>query len=303
MVRTARYSDLTLSRRLLGQARSCRPHLAGILLLSLLAPPLMLLTPLPLKILVDSVIGSRPVSGFLDGVLPTAVPRSGLALLLPTAGLLVAIGLLVHLQGLGSWLLQTYTGENLVLEFRGQLFRHVQRLSLSYHDTKGTTDSTYRIQYDAPSIQWVLVNGVTPFVTSAFTLIGMIVVTARIDDQLAFVALAVSPGLFLLARASRHRLRSRWYQVKAVQSLAMSVVQEVLAAVRVVKAFGQEDREQKRFLQHASRGVRGQMELAFLEGGFDLLVGLTIAVGTAAVLVIGVLHVQSGTLTLGALLM
>ena len=64
MVRTARYSDLTLYRRLLGQARSCRPHLAGILLLSLLAPPLMLLTPLPLKILVDSVIGSRPVSGF-----------------------------------------------------------------------------------------------------------------------------------------------------------------------------------------------------------------------------------------------
>src|SRR2546427_12664560 len=109
MVRTARYSDLTLYRRLLGQARSCRPHLARLLLLSLLAPPLMLLTPLPLKILVDSVIGSRAASGFLDGVLPTAVARSGLALLLPTARLLVAIGLLGHLQGPASRLPHTDT--------------------------------------------------------------------------------------------------------------------------------------------------------------------------------------------------
>jgi len=300
---TTRYTSLTLYRRLLQQARPYWPHIAGIFLLSLVSPPLALLTPLPLKIAVDSVIGADPLPGFLDAWLPAAATRSRATVLVTAALLLVAINLLLCLRGLGSWLLETYTGEKLVLEFRGQLFRHVQRLSLSYHDTKGTTDSTYRIQYDAPSIQWVLVNGVTPFITSAFTLIGMIVVTARIDDQLAFVALAVSPGLFLLARASSHRLRSRWYQVKAVQSQAMSVVQEVLAAVRVVKAFGQEDREQKRFLQHASRGVRGQMELAFLEGGFDLLVGLTIAVGTAAALVIGVFHVQSGTLTLGTLLM
>jgi ATP-binding cassette, subfamily B, bacterial len=55
------------------------------------------------------------------------------------AGLLVAISLLVHLQGLGSWLLQPYAGEQLVLDFRAQLFHHVQRLSLSYHDAKGTT--------------------------------------------------------------------------------------------------------------------------------------------------------------------
>ena len=300
---TTRYPSLTLYRRLLQQARPYWPHIAGIFLLSLLSPPLMLLTPLPLKIVVDSVIGADPVPGFLAALLPAAATRSRATVLVTAALLLVAITLLMCLRGLGSWLLETYTGEKLVLEFRRELFRHGQRLSLSYHDTKGATDSTYRIQYDAPAIQWVLVNGVTPFLTAALTLIGMIVVTARIDDQLAFVALAVSPGLFLLARASSRRLRSRWYQVKAVQSLAMSVVQEVLAAVRVVKAFGQEDREQKRFLQHASRGVRGQMELAFLEGGFDLLVGLTIAVGTAAVLVIGVLHVQSGTLTLGALLM
>ena len=294
--------DLMLYRRLVRQARPFWPHLGGILALSLLVPPLALLTPLPLKIAVDSVIGSHPLPGALVAVLPAAT-RSATAALLLAAGLAVAVALLVHLQALGSWLLQTYTGERLALDFRGQLFAHVQRLSLSYHDTKGTTDSTYRIQYDAPAIQWILVNGVTTFVTAGFTLIGMILVTASIDGQLAVIALAVAPVLFLLVKASRQRLRNRWYEVKEQQSEAMSVVQETLSAMRVVKAFGQEDREQKRFMHHASRSMWGQVHLAFIEGGFDLLIGLTLGLGTAAVLWVGVTHVRSGVITLGELLM
>jgi len=137
-------TDLALYRRLLRQARPYWPHLGGILALSLLAPPLALLVPLPLQIAVDSVIGSHPLPGVLDALLPDATTRSPSAALFLAAGLAVVVALLVHAQALGSWLLQTYTGERLVLDFRGQLFAHVQRLSLSYHDTKGTTDSTYR---------------------------------------------------------------------------------------------------------------------------------------------------------------
>ncbi len=295
-------TDLALYRRLLRQARPYWLHFGGILALSLLAPPLALLTPLPLKIAVDSVIGSHPLPGILGAMLPTAT-RSPTAALLLAAGLAVTIALLVHLQALGSWLLQTYTGERLVLDFRSRLFAHVQRLSLSYHDTKGTTDSAYRIQYDAPAISWILVNGATSFVTSGFTLVGMIYVAGRIDWLLALIALGVAPVLFLMAKASRQRLRSRWYEVKAQQSFAMSVVQETLSAMRVVKAFGQEEREQQRFFDHASRGMWGQVRLAFIEGGFDLLVGLTLGLGTAAVLFVGVTHVRSGVITLGELLM
>jgi len=296
-------TDLALYRRLLRQARPYWPHLGAILALSLVAPPLALLVPLPLQIAVDSVIGSHPLPGVLDALLPDAAKRSPSAALFLAAGLAVVVALLVHVQALGSWLLHTYTGERLVLDFRGQLFAHVQRLSLSYHDTKGTTDSTYRIQYDAPAIQWILVNGLTSFVSPALTLVGMVYVATRIDWQLALIALGVAPVLFGLLSASRQRLRSRWYEVKEHQSSAMSVVQEALAAARVVKAFGQEQREQQRFIHHASRGMRGQVHLAFIEGGFDLLVGLTIGVATAAALLVGVLHVRSGVLTLGQLLL
>lgn len=144
---TPRHTNLALYRRLLRQARPHWPHIMAIVLLSLLPTPLRLLTPLPLKIAVDSVIGSHPIAGLFNALLPAAKARSDTAVFMLAAELLVAISLLVHLQRLGSWLLQTYTDERLVLDCRAQLFHPVQRLSLSYHDAKGTPDSAYRIHY------------------------------------------------------------------------------------------------------------------------------------------------------------
>src|SRR5436853_3034884 len=112
----------------------------------------------------------------------------------------------------------------------------------------------------------------------------MMYVTARIDSQLALVALAVSPVLFLVARAYRHRLRKQWGDAKKLESSAMSVVQEMLAAMRVVKAFGQENYEQERFISQSSKGIQAHVHLTFIGGSLGLLVGLITAIGTAAVL-------------------
>lgn len=296
-------ASYTLYWRLLGQARPYWPHLGGLFLLSLLSSPLALLTPLPLKMAVDSVVGPhRQIPGLLAALLPAAVTRSYTALLVVAAVLFVMIALLTQLQQLGSSVLSAYTGEKLVLGFRVRLFGHVQRLSLLYHDSRGTTDSTYRIQYDAVSIQNIIVDGIFPFITAAITIASMIYVTARIDWQLALVALAVSPALFLVARAYRHRLRRQWGDAKKLESCAMSVVQEVLAAMRVVKAFGQENYEQERFICQSSKGLRARVHLAFVAGNFGLLVGLLTTVGTAAVLFMGMRHVEAGVLTLGELL-
>ncbi|HKO24574.1 MAG TPA: ABC transporter ATP-binding protein, partial [Chloroflexota bacterium] len=297
------YSDITLYRRLLRQVRPYRLHIVGIFLLSLLQSPLALLTPLPLKIAVDNMVGSHHLPSFLALLLPASATLSHTAVLILAAGLFVAVALLSQLQQLGTSVLSTYTGERLVLDFRTQLFGHVQRLSLAHHDTQGTADSTYRIQYDAMSIQTIAIGGVIPFISAAVTLAGMIYVTARIDGQLALVALAVSPVLFLVSRAYRRRLRSQSRAVKKLESSALGVVQEVLAAVRVVKAFGQEEREQERFVRRSSAGMWARIRYAVDQGIFGLLVGLTTAVGTAAVLFIGMRHVQADVLTLGDLLL
>ena len=257
---------------------------------------------MPLKIVVDNVIGHRPLPGILAGLLPAPMKHSDTALLLLAVALVVGVALLGQLRDFVAGLLTTYTGEKLLRGFRARLFRHVQRLSLAYHDTKGTSDSTYRIQYDATALQNIAVDGVVPFFTSALTFVSMIYVTARINWQLALVALSVSPAVFLVARTRRRRLRGKAREVKKLESSALSVVHEVLGAARVVKAFGQEDREEQRFMARSNEGMRARINLAVLEGGFGILVALITALGMAAVLYIGARDIQRNSLTAGELL-
>jgi len=300
---TSRHTDFVLYRRLLGQVRPYWPHLTGILLLSLLSAPLALLNPLPLKIAVDSVIGTHPLPRFLERLLPEFATRTDAGRLALTAGLVVVIALSSQLRDFAASMLTAYTGEKLLRNFRAQLFGHVQRLSLSYQETRGTADSTYRIQYDAASVQQIAAEGMIPFVTSVFTVGALIYVTARMNWQLALVALSISPALYLVSQTYRRRLRSQSRAAKKIESSALSVVQEVLSAARVVKAFCQEDREVARFFRRCSEGMRARIRIASLEGAFGLLLALVTAVGMAAVLLIGVRSVRTGALTLGELLL
>lgn len=297
------HSDLAVLRRLFIQVRPYWGHLAAIFAIDMLASPLALLTPLPLMLAVDSVIGSEPLPRFLELITPDFFTDSKGSTLALIAILVVLFALFAQLQKLGGWLLQTYTGEKLVLAFRAHLLRHAQRLSLTYHDTKGTSDSIYRIQYDAPAIQWVVIYGLTPFITASLILLGMIFVTAQIDWQLAVIALAVSPVLFVLTQVFRRRLRGQWRDVKQLEHSALSIIQEVLGALRVVRAYGQEDREYGRFLHRSREGLWARIRVVVGESAFNLSVGMTIALGTAAVLYVGATHVQAGILTMGQLLL
>src|SRR5437588_11682868 len=295
--------DVVLYRRLLQEARPYWLHLAGLFGLGLLASLVALLNPVPLKIVVDSVLGGHPLPAFLQPFFPEAAAQSPPAIRWFAIGRLVAGSALGQLQGLASTLLRAYIGERLVLDFRARLVKQVQRLSVSYHDSRGTADSLYRIQHDAPAIQNIIVEGFIPSVSAAITLVTMIAVTARLDWQLALVALAISPPLFFLSGVYRPRMRSQSRHVKRLESSALAVVQETLGALRVVKAFRQEARETGRFVHRSREGVTARIRLAVLEGGYGLLIGLVTALGMAAVLLIGVGHVRAGTLTLGQLLM
>src|SRR3954452_10489075 len=288
-------SDLRIYARLMREARPFWPHMGGLLALSLLATPAALLVPVPLKIAVDSVIGDHPAPAFL--------PSSGTALLIAVAALVILITAVQQLLRLATSVLQAFTGERLALAFRARLFDHVQRLSLPSHDTRASSASIYRIQYDALAIQKIAVDAMTPLITAVFTVVGMIVVTASIDWQLALVAVALSPLLVLGSWRYRTRVRPRWREAKKLETSALSVVHEVLNGLRVVRAFGQEEREQRRFVHHSTEGMRTRIRLALMQGGFAVGVGTLTALGTATVLYVGVSHVQSGQLSLGSLLL
>jgi ATP-binding cassette, subfamily B, bacterial len=290
-----------MARRIVRQVRPFWGQITLLFLVELLATPLLLLTPIPLKIAVDSVIGSHALPGFLDAILPASA-TSGTALLAVVAGLLVLIVLLTEIQSLLSYVLQTRTGEKLTLDFRARLFRHVQRLSLSFHDTRGSHDSIYRIQYDAEAMQHI-VNSTIPFASAILMVVSAVYVTARIDWQLAVIAIAVAPLLFGVTRIYTARVRRRYHDLKQLESSAMGVLQDVLTAVRVVKAFGREKDEHERYVTKSSKTVNARVRLSFTEAAFGFAINVVTALGTAAVLFVGVRGVQSGALTLGELLM
>ncbi|HYD16833.1 MAG TPA: ABC transporter ATP-binding protein [Candidatus Nanoarchaeia archaeon] len=289
--------------RLARLAAPCWPHLGGIVLLSFVGIPLSLLVPLPLKITVDSVIGSNALPHWLAAILPSSAQTSSAGNLSVAAGLLLAIAVLMSLQSLASWLLQTYTGERLVHDFRGQLLWHVQRLTLAFHDRRGSNDTAYRIQHDAPAVQGILIHGVVPMLCAAFSFVAMLVVTARINWQLAAIALILSPVLFLLAQNSSRKVRDGFDEVKELDSSAMRVLNEALTSVRAVKAYGQERYQDDLFRRKSRQRMSEQLRLASIQASFHVLIGMTIALGTAAALVIGVSQVRRGTMTVGELLL
>jgi ATP-binding cassette subfamily B protein len=283
------------------ESRSCWPHLAGIAGLSILSLPLTLLYPLPLKIVVDSVLGNLPIPAWLVRIDPALAQQN--AALEGAVIVLLGIAVLVSIQGLASWWLQTYTGEKLVWDFRARLLNHVQRLPLTFHDRYGATDSVYRIQHDAPAIQYVTIQGFVPLMTAVITLIAMIVVTARMDVALAIVALLITPALFVLSLGCSRIVRKRSQTIKDLDSSALSVIQEVIGSIRVIKAFGQENREHDRFVRRSIKRMSQQVKLSLQQANFNVLIGLTIAMGTAGALYLGVRHVRAGSLTIGSLLM
>jgi ATP-binding cassette subfamily B protein len=254
-----------------------------------------------LKVVVDSVLGTQPLPSWLAPWLPFLRLRA--ASLEAAIAILLAIAVLVSLQSLAAWWLQTYTGEKLVWDFRARLLNHVQRLPLMFHDRYGATDSVYRIQHDAPSIQYVTIQGLVPLTTAIFTLVAMIVVTARMDLVLALIALTITPVLFLLSLGCSRIVRKRSETIKHLDSSALAVIQEVIGSIRVIKAFGQENREHDRFVRRSAKRMSQQVRLSIQQAVFNVLIGLTIAMGTAAALYFGVRHVRAGTLTVGSLLM
>src|SRR3569832_1245119 len=189
--------DLGIFRRLLRHARPCWPHLAAIFLLQLIAAPIALLGPVTLKIAADNAIGQQPLPWYLAWKAPDGFSPLAAAQIVMTVFAL-SVALLSHIQGGASWILQTYSGERLVLEFRSEAFAHAQRLSLGYHDERGTADTVYRIQEDAPSIQYIAIQGRIPRISADIKLVAMVVVTWCFVCLFVFVVLFFFFVLFCL---------------------------------------------------------------------------------------------------------
>jgi ATP-binding cassette subfamily B protein len=259
-----------------------------------------LIFPLPIKLLVDSVLGSQPLPGYLTIFVGSQASKT-LALWLAISILMVA-AVLTYLQNLVNVWYSNKVGNRMTLDVRARLFRQMQRLSVAYHDTMGAADSAYRTLNDAPMLRSFGIDSLIPLTTSILTLGAMILVMVFLDWQLALIALLVSPLMFLLTFVFRPRIRAGWRKFRASESAAMAVAQESLGASRLVKSYGQEERKNKELVSHYDASLSASLKVQVDSAVYSLLVGILTAAGLAAVLYIGIGHVQAGILTLGSLL-
>ncbi|HMI55306.1 MAG TPA: ABC transporter ATP-binding protein [Gemmatimonadaceae bacterium] len=298
----ARLSDGVITRRVLRETKGFRLRILCVFFLGLLATPVALLTPVPLAIVVDNVLGSEPPPSFVSAVLPGWIESSSTQMLVVACVLLVAVAVLGNVQSTAQTVTELVTGERMTLRVQAKLLANAQRQSFAFHDKRGTADAIYRIQKDASAMQALVFSGFIPITSAAFTLVSMIYIVVRIDPELALIALLISPLLFFSAHQYKVRMRPRYTETKELESSAGHVIQEVLTSFRVVKAFGRESAEEARFHHHSMRGLQARVGLALAENIYSIIVTLTTAMGSAVVLFVGVRNVQAGTLSLGELL-
>ncbi len=273
---------------------------AATVFVTLVLSVLALLGPWPLKILFDSVLGSHPLPPVVDRIL---APLAGDALLLVLA--IVAVGFAITLlenalSVFNSWL-ETSLEQGMILNFRGDLFRHAQRLSLAYHDKRRSGTLIFAINFQADSAAGI-VMAIMPLVQSGLTLIGMFWVTYHINAQLALVSLAVVPILYYAVGYYITHIQERLRQVRGMEGDSLSIIHEAISMMRVIVAFGREDHEYRKFRSQGEEAVDARVRLTVRQTAFSLVVNTTTALGSAVVLGLGVYQILQGRMTGGELL-
>ena len=275
--------------------RPYRARFAWALLQVFLIAAFDLLKPWPLQLVIDHVLGGKPVAA------PWLASRSPGALLVIACIALVVVNLGAGLLAL----LHNYTtigvGQRMVNDLRGALYAHLQRLSLAFHSRQKVGDLMYRITADSFAVQTMIMNGLLPIISALVLLAGMLVVLIPIDPLLTLLSLTIVPGLFALIAVFNRRIAALATEVRERESMVYTLVQWAMSSVKVVQAFTKEEEEYGRFIGASRASLKATLSLYSWQTLYSAAVNTLIAIGTALVVYVGARSVLGGQLSLGQL--
>jgi ATP-binding cassette subfamily B protein/subfamily B ATP-binding cassette protein MsbA len=267
-------------------------RVAGGLALLVGSTAAALLQPWPLKLVIDSVLGGTPPPAALAMGSKTALLG---VLVTAMVGLQIVVGALAML---GTNLV-IHAALHMVFRLRCAVFEHLQKLSLSFHDTTKVGDSLYRVAWDTYAVQTLLNNAIVPATTATLTLAGIALVMALRDWRVTVAALTIAVPLVVLIRRLDRPMTRYSLRVHERESEVSSRVQETLTAIRAVQAFAREPLERERFERQAAASLHANLHLTLLQTGSQMVVSLLMAVGTAAVVWLAGRRALDGVLTPG----
>ena len=262
-----------------------------------------LLQPWPLKIVLDNVIAHKSSHGWLFAFIRRTAGTAPHQILLFAC---VSVGLIALLDAVCTYsekYITTSVGQWVTHDLRRTLYAHVQKLSLAYHEHTPTGDLISRVTSDIDSVQTFIVSGLLSILVDIMTLAGMIGVMFYINWRFTLVALAVVPFLFAIVYAYTRRVKKASREVRRHESRLLSVVQEVLGSIRVVKAFSREGYEVQRLEGESLETVEAALKARALKARLVPMVTLVTSAGVCAILYFGGISALQGGLTAGSIVL
>jgi len=271
-------------KRLFGYVRPYWKPLLITSILLLLHTALNLLPPLFQREIVDQVIGNRDLT------------RLGVMI-----AVLIGVYVLLQLVDFGDLYLRHALGERIIFDLRVRIYGHLQRLSLSFFERTSTGELMSRVTSDVNALESFATHGVALTALDLLRLVGALAVLLALNWQLALVVLIPLPIMAFGLRWFNRRVRPIYRKVRDRLGDINAKLQDNLAGIRVIQAFGQEEAElthfhetSEQYYQERVRGVRAWSTF------FPTLRFLA-ALGGALVLGIGARMVVNNQITLGTL--
>ncbi len=259
-----------------------------------------LLTPWPMKIIIDNVVADQPLPKILGIDLP-GLQRNRILLLLSTIFASLLLTVLQRLLELHNSYLKVKLNNSLVLSLRSDLFQHAQKLSLSFYRERRLGDMLNRITSQSAAIGKVALSAL-PVTQSAVTLVGMFWIACRLDAELALISLVIVPFLYWSIGYYTRKVEPHVREIRKQEAGSLSIISEALSIMPITLAFGRERTEYERFRGHSESTLDARLRLTRRQTRFSFLVNISAAAGIALVVVIGTVHVLAGELTVGLLI-
>jgi ATP-binding cassette, subfamily B, bacterial len=260
------------------------------------------LEPWPIKIVIDNILQSKKLPGWLAGFVSGAFGQNKLAILNFAVAAVAGIAVIGAISSYVEKYLTTSVSQWVTHDLRRTLYNHIQRLSLVEYDKTQTGDLISRVTSDINAVQDFINSALLGIIVNVLTLVGMAGVMFYINWRFTLIALSIAPALFAVVYYLTRRIKKASREVRKKESELVSVVQEVLTSVRVVKAFAREDFEVTRFESQSLENVETALEARSIKAKLSPIVDVMVAVGTCLVLAYGARLALNGQISAGVLI-
>jgi ATP-binding cassette, subfamily B, bacterial len=260
-----------------------------------------LLKPWTLKIIIDNVLLSKPLPEFLSFLSGIFDLEKTLSVIL-IASTVVVISAIKGVSTYSQVYITSRIGYRLAHKLRRELFAHLQRLSLSFHNRAETGELLTKVTADTNNLRDTFSEFALQFVTELITLLGMLVIMFLVNWRLSLIVLATFPILAAISVYRFHAIRESARAQRTAEGKIAAKVHEVLNSIQVVQAFGRERYEERRFETQSEATLAESIRTARLEAASSRAVDIVSAIGLFVLLVFGSLQALDGKITPGSLL-